>query len=158
MPRLRVCIDACFLIALYDRGDQHHEIASRHFVSLFEGELSEGNVLVAPWPILYESLGTRQVKDHRASQRLELILGRLRPQGRLHLLDDSNYRESALTHHLANRRKLSLVDRVLRAMIEETKPHFDVLLTYNTKDFQDSCAVRRMTLINEDVEDAAALL
>lgn len=63
-----VCVDAGFLIGLYDDRDQHHEIAKGHFSRLFGGG---GNRMVLPWPILYEAVSTRMVGNRNGMNRLE---------------------------------------------------------------------------------------
>jgi len=60
----RICVDAGFLIGLYDRDDQYHAIAVRQFEYLFS-ETRDRNQLIDPWPILYECLGSRHAKDKR---------------------------------------------------------------------------------------------
>ncbi|MFZ0890688.1 MAG: hypothetical protein WA005_19790 [Candidatus Binataceae bacterium] len=65
-------------------------------------------------------------------------------QGRLNLLDDSEFREQSLTEYLAeperprsHYRPLSLVDRVIRRVLSDLT--LDVLLTFNVRDFVDVC-------------------
>ena len=146
----RVCVDACFMIGLYDEGDQHHGAAVRHFDALF-GEESGRNQLVAPWPILYECLGTKFAKNPRKSTLFTQLWEYLNGFGQLVLLDDEPYRELLLHEHLkARNRALSLVDRVIRAMILDRKHFFDFFLTYNTPDFVDACRIGDIPLINQD--------
>jgi predicted nucleic acid-binding protein len=146
----RVCVDACFLIGLYDQGDQHHGTAIRHFDALF-GERSGRNQLVAPWPILYECLGTRYAKDFRKSVLFTQHWDYLNEFGQLVILDDGPFRELQLNEHLeGGNRALSLVDRVLRAMILDRERFFDFFLTYNTPDFVDACQIGDIPLINQE--------
>lgn len=66
------------------------------------------------------------------------------------LLDDRPFRELSLQEHLEeNLRPLSLVDRVLRAMIVSPNRPFDYFLAYNTGDFHDACQISGIRLINE---------
>lgn len=146
----RICVDACFLIGLYDRDDQHHGTADRHFEALF-GEESARHQLVAPWPILYECLGTRYAKDTRKSILFNRHWNYLGRAGQLVLLDDGPFRERPLIEHFETRtRALSLVDRVLRTMILDRERHFDFFLTYNTPDFADVCQIGDIPLINQE--------
>ncbi len=145
-------MDACFFIGLYDTRDQYHGVARRQFENLF-GDKSARNVLVAPWPILYESLGTRQARNTASTNLVRRDLTYLKVNRQLLLLDDSAFRQKALDSHTDDARTLSLVDRVLRGMIEQEISLFDALLTYNTKDFIDACQVRRMTLLNEKFDE-----
>ena len=149
----RVCVDACFLIGLYDKDDQYHDIAVRQFGSLF-GEESGRHQLVAPWPVLYECLGTRYARNTATIPQKRTEFTRywdyLSEGGQLVLLDDGPFREVPLSEHLAGpTRILSLVDRVLRAMILDQGRLFDFFLTYNTGDFTDACQASNIPLINE---------
>jgi predicted nucleic acid-binding protein len=151
----RVCVDACFLIGLYDQDDQHHATAIRQFSALF-GKPSAGHHLVAPWPILYECLGTRYARDPRKTALLNQHWNILQRSQRLVLLEDKPFREQSLAEQLQDRlRNLSLVDRVLRAMILDRKSLFDIFLTYNTADFADACGKRGIPLLNEKSEPLA---
>jgi predicted nucleic acid-binding protein len=145
----RVCVDSGFLIGLYDERDQHHSQAVRQFDALF-GEKSSRHLLVAPWPILYEYCGTKQAKNLIKKLRFGTYWNELERRGQLVRLDDLPYREQPLMEHMEiSSRSLSLVDRVLRAMILDKKSLFDCFLTYNTGDFVDACQLRGIPLINE---------
>jgi hypothetical protein len=145
----RICVDACFLIGLYDRDDQYHGVAIRQFEYLFS-EKAERNQLIAPWPILYECLGSRHARDPRKlvlfNQRWTSLYG----SAQLELLDDFPFREKCLAEYLGEQsRPLSLADRVLRAMIEDQQRFFDIFLTYNAGDFTDACERGAIVLMNE---------
>jgi hypothetical protein len=145
----RICVDSCFLIGLYDRDDQYHRIAVRQFEQLF-GEKSERNQIVLPWPILYECLGTRFARDPRSSVLFNQRWKSLYESSQLWLLDDTELRQKCLSDHLGPQsRPLSLVDRVLRAMIEDRQRNFDYFLTHNTGDFMDACEQAAVILLNE---------
>jgi hypothetical protein len=147
----RVGVDACFLIGLYDESDSYHPTSVVHFELLF-GEKSTRNQLVVPWPILYECCGSRQATDPKKATLLRENWSYLQRSGRLVLLDDTPFREQQLETHLTDRsRQLSLVDRVLRAMILDRRRPFDFFLTYNTGDFADACQDGRVYLLNENI-------
>lgn len=151
----RVCVDSCFLIGLYDRDDQHHTTAACHFAAFF-GESSGRNQLVAPWPILYECLGTRFARNARSSVLFNQHWNYLSESGQIVLLDDGPFRSLPLKIHIEDRtRNLSLVDRVLRAMILDEERFFDFFLTYNTGDFADACQTGGIPLINQDSASGA---
>jgi hypothetical protein len=147
----RVCVDAGFLIGLYDPTDQHHRAANEQFELIF-GEDSGRHTLLIPWPILYESLGTRFARDPIKVTSLGNTWNYLDRAERLVLLDDAPYREETLTEQIeAPSRGLSLADRVLRAMILEDEPRFDFFLTYNTGDFIDACRNAGIPLIGPEL-------
>jgi len=147
----RVCVDACFLIGLYDKDDQHHTTAIRQFEALF-GKNPERNQLIAPWPILYECLSSRFARDPRKSALLTQRWKYLSDSAQLRFLDDSLFREKCLEEHLGGQsRPLSLVDRVLRALIEDRPRPFEFFVTYNTGDFRDACERAGVYLLNEQI-------
>jgi len=147
----RVCVDAGFLIGLYDPSDQYHEAASFHFELIF-GEESGRHTLLLPWPILYESLGTRFSRDSNKVASFEKTWLYLERASRLVLLNDERYRVEPLSQQIAKTlRPLSLADRVLRAMILEGEPKFDYFLTYNAADFIDACRSSGVQLLSSDL-------
>jgi predicted nucleic acid-binding protein len=146
----RICVDACFLIGLYDADDPHHQTSVHFFNALF-GEKSAHHQLVAPWPILYECLGSRYARSARKTYLFVQHWSYLNASGQLVLLDDGPYRETPLDEHLEerSRRGLSLVDRILRAMILNKARLFDFFLTYNTSDFMDACQIGAIPLMDQ---------
>ncbi len=148
----RVCVDACFLIGLYDRNDQQHSTAIRQFDALF-GENSPRHILVVPWPILYECCGTQQAKSNSKTSLFSTFWSYLEQRGQLIRLDDLQYREGPLKEQLRMpSRSLSLADRVIRSMNLDTRSLFDYFLTYNSGDFLDACKIRGIPLLNEKSE------
>lgn len=142
-----VCLDACFLIALYDADDSYHRRALEFFVQQLDVEPAPSRLLV-PWPILYESASTRMVRQQWKIAALRAHWRKLERQGRLILVDDAPYRESALrqcfdeadkTKH--QYRPLSLVDRVIRNMLMDGSlgRQIQAFVTFNVSDFQDVC-------------------
>ncbi len=150
-----ICADAGFLIALYDPRDPHHEHASGRFEAFFAPE-SLRHVLLAPWPILYESLNTRQARRRPALQQLSTDWNILEQREQLILLSDETYRDQALRDYLEifaqGPRTLSLADRVIRAVLADSANTIDALLTYNPGDFSDVCAVQQILLIDQHYE------
>jgi len=59
------------------------------------------------------------------------------------LLDDSPYRGGAyqaVLRHTRSGSPLSLVDAILRAVIEDANVALEAMLTFNARDFADVCA------------------
>jgi predicted nucleic acid-binding protein len=102
--------------------------------------------IVLPWPIVYETLRTRLVRNRIAMQRFESQLKSLR----VDRLDDTPYREDALTlsieSSLRRRRPLSLVDCLLRLLIDDRNVQIDSFVTFNVADFSDVCRNRKIEL------------
>jgi hypothetical protein len=68
-------------------------------------------------------------------------------------LNDQEYRESALdkTIELAtdSRRNISLVDMVIRYILDDKSLNINYLVTFNVKDFIDICKKRNIEIINQ---------
>ena len=134
---LRILVDTGFWIALYDTGD------SRHARALANSDLVEEYPVVVPWPVLYEAVGTRLVK-RQGFARFENVLKRSDTL----LLDDCPYREDCLDEVFSKgKRPLSLVDSVLRHILDDTDVRIEGLLTFNPKDFSDVCARRGVEIV-----------
>lgn len=103
--------------------------------------------VVLPWPILYETLRTRFVRNKAALGRFESYLKR----PHLIYLDDSPYREAAfdlsLESSLRRSRPLSFVDCAIRLILEDVNAKIDYLITFDRGDFVDVCRRRRIELI-----------
>jgi predicted nucleic acid-binding protein len=141
---MNVCLDACFLIGLYDPRDQHHRRAAELFADLFE--VPSPHVAILVWPVLFESVSTRLVKQKVPTTQMERDLRILRTGRRLDYLDDSPYRERALEacfreldRSPSAYRALSLTDRVLRSVLSDVDNRVDAILTFNEGDFADVC-------------------
>lgn len=132
--------DTCFWFAFFDKRDQYHTIA------LSKADLIESIPLAVPWPCLYETLNTAFLKDSITMQRFEDLLKR--PSVRL--FDDHDYRDDAfnLVADWSKRkhRTISLVDMVVRLMLEDAKLRIGYLFTFNPRDFIDVCTTNRIEL------------
>ena len=124
-------VDTGYFIALHDERDEHYATAKQH------QHLLELHSVVLPWPILYETINTRFAKRPGVLMQIDAIVAKRNTL----LLDDSPYRETAYRQVLefSRKRPLSLVDVVLRAVIEDVNVHVSALLTFNTGDFYDVC-------------------
>jgi predicted nucleic acid-binding protein len=102
--------------------------------------------IVVPWPILYETLGTRFMRSRPAMERFEQEIR----SPRIVMIDDTPYRDDALRlaldWSLRRGRALSLVDCVLRLLLDDVQTRIQYLVTFNQRDFVDVCAARRIEL------------
>ncbi|AFM26478.1 hypothetical protein [Desulfomonile tiedjei] len=134
-------VDTGFWISLLDKRDPHYTEAQPKAERLFRFHC------IFPWPILYETLRTRYVRRPLAVRKFESFLKR--PGATL--LDDTKYRDEALTvtleDELRGGRGLSLVDNVLRMIIEDPAVRVDCIFTFNTGDFVDVCTKHRVEMI-----------
>jgi predicted nucleic acid-binding protein len=134
-------LDTGFWYALYDRRDCHY-IEAQELIDL----LDNFNLII-PWPCLYETLNTRFVKRHEWLDSFSAYLTR---SNTVHLQDEE-YRESALgkvfTHKIPAL-SLSLVDEVIRNMLQDPNIKIDAMITFNQSDFYEICYSRRIELIS----------
>jgi hypothetical protein len=67
------------------------------------------------------------------------------------LLDDSKYREASLEYVFAEARRkkrdISLVDTVIRLVLEDINVRVDGLVTFNRRDFAEICARRNIEIV-----------
>ena len=123
-------VDTGFFIAMYDERDAHHTEAQD------KRKLLDVHAIILPWPVLYETINTRFARRQRIMARFDTLI----TSSNTALLDDSPYRIEAYRSVLRNvRRPLSLVDAVLRAIIEDTNVAVAAMLTFNQRDFNDVC-------------------
>jgi len=145
-------LDSSFLFALYgNEGDQTLD-ADKSFRDIFS---RSGNVLLVPWPIVYESFNTQFSGDRRRVQRLDSEWIQLEKQGHLEFVDDALFRPTtmldwrrAVTQTGKKRdRGLSLVDRVLMAIMQDRTISVEAILTFDLEDFRGFCAKRNIEII-----------
>ncbi len=126
--------------AMFDPKDQYwgRTTEKEEFLDLFG--------LVVPWPTMYETLRTTMVKNRPAVQRLKEYLSR----HHVVFLDDSPYRRGALEQvfspALHEFRRLSMVDCMIRLMLEDVNVRVKYLATFNERDFADVCHKRRIEM------------
>ena len=123
-------VDTGFFIAMYDERDAHHAEAQD------KQKLLAVYAVILPWPVLYETINTRFSRRRRIMARFDAII----TSSNTALLDDSPYRVEAYQAVARNvRRPMSLVDAVLRGIIEDTNVAVTAMLTFNKRDFNDLC-------------------
>ena len=147
-----ICADSSFLIGLYDEKDKFHDQASDYFRHYFP---NGNNRLIIPWPIVYEAVSTRMVRNKRGLSRLESDWKLLAAQQQLHLLSDLPFREGVVDECFdelkkppVQYRKLSAVDRVIRRILSDPNIQITAFLTFNPKDFVDVCKAFRRELLS----------
>lgn len=146
-----ICVDTGFLIALYSIDDSKHQKAIDHFKDYFENKL---NSILIPWPILYETLRTKFIKNQAILTELMNDWSKLEASKQLILCDDSDYRLTAFKEYSSEikrgfnqYRSLSLTDRVIRNMLREPNLNINALITFNIGDFSDVCTYVKCELI-----------
>ena len=133
-------IDTGFFFALHTANDNHHATARTK-----EKLLDDANIIL-PWPVLYETLNTSFVKNWESIDWLDRWI----KSPNTVLIDDSKYRSDCYNNVLATskrNRPISLVDVVLRAVIEDENVRVSAILTFNPKDFVDVCRKHRVEML-----------
>jgi predicted nucleic acid-binding protein len=129
----------------YALCDPRDRTVSQEVVDELYARLNVHSILI-PWPVLYETLRTGFVRNRLAMERFEREL----KSPRVTLLDDAPYRADALAHSiewsLRRGRPLSMVDCVLRLLLDDVQAKIRYLVTFNQGDFVDVCAARRIEL------------
>ncbi len=137
-----VLVDTGVWYALSDPTDR---IVSEEVVDAIQARIEVHSVVV-PWPIAYETLRTSFVRKRLALERFEQKL----KSPRVILIDDSPYREDALElsieSSLRGQRPLSMVDCLMRILLDDINVNIHYLATFNARDFVDVCTRRRIEL------------
>jgi predicted nucleic acid-binding protein len=136
----KVLIDSGFWMALYSSKDQHHTQANN-----LVQYLDLANVII-PFPTLYEFVNTKFMGNNLAKMNFEMILQR----DNVSLIDDESLKDDALRitfEENSKKRELSLVDNVIRLMLEDKNYKIDSLITFNEEDFFDICQKRDIEIL-----------
>jgi predicted nucleic acid-binding protein len=140
-PHSTLLVDAGFWLALLEERDPYAAEAQVKADAILAARY------VVPWPTLYETLRTRLVRRKDRVRRFEVLLKR--PNALL--LDDTPYRDDCLENVLlmahTRGRDLSLVDAVICAVLDDVNIGLDGLVSYNARDFADTCWRRQILLL-----------
>jgi len=127
--------------AMFDRHDPHHGEAKdkADVLDLFQ--------IVLPWPTLYETLRTKFVRNSLALGQFERFL----KSPNVTYLDDAAFRdaafEMAFESSLRRGRPLSMVDCLIRLLLEDVNTRVSYLVTLNERDFADVCRRKGVGII-----------
>jgi predicted nucleic acid-binding protein len=137
----RVLADTGVWYAMFDPKDQYAPDVEE------KAEILDVCRLVVPWPTMYETLRTRLVRNRDATRQLASYLKR----PNVEYVDDGPYRDAALdlafSSSLTYFRPLSMVDCLMRLLLDDVEIKVDALATFNPRDFVDICDKRRIELI-----------
>ena len=138
---MNVLIDTGFWYAFYDDKDQYH-IKAIGMMSILERH----HILI-PYPSLYETMDTRFSKRKNWMSHFHSLI--MSP--RCSLIPDDKYKHETLRitfdSSLERNRPISLVDMVIRQMLDDTNLNVQAIVTFNPEDFSDVCRARRKNLI-----------
>lgn len=137
-------IDTGVWLSLVDRNDN---AASRADIDAID-ELLQDHRIVLPWPVGFETLRTKLARKRIAMQALERRL----KSPLVEWVEDQPYRADALemTFDSAIRggRALSMVDCLMRLMLDDLSLKINYLATWNARDFEDVCQPRRIVILD----------
>jgi predicted nucleic acid-binding protein len=136
-----VIVDTGVWYAMFDSRDPNHGQA------LEKAELLGVLMVAVPWPIAYETLRTRFVRNKLALKQFETFL----KSPTVEFVDDEPFRDAAfslsLESSLRRSRPLSMVDCLIRLMIIDDNTRIGYLATFNARDFIDVCLPNRVEIL-----------
>ena len=133
--------DTGFWFAMCDQHDQYHPDSSRY------EDYLERVTIVIPWPCMYETLNTRFVSCATTFTKFERCLKKYA----IEYVDDHPYRDPAYEQTMnfarIGKRPFSLVDMIIRFMLDDDNLKKHYLLTFNKEDFRDVCSSKRIEML-----------
>lgn len=148
---MNVLVDTCFWYSyLCTKAQDRHPKASEIYRYLD----NLNAIFIIPYPTLYETINTKLLRDKYKNEAM-WFMKQLNSNPRFVRIQDDKYRDIAYQYTMSetNQRGISLVDNVIRVMLENSVDlHIDALLTFNTKDFVDVCSKRNIMLYDENFE------
>lgn len=137
----RILIDTGFWYAFFDKKDCHKNEAEHIANRYFDSPAYE---ILVPFPTMYELLRTKFVKNKTALAEIKQLF----LNGRITKINDDRYRELALDLTLSeDKRNISLVDNIIRLMLDDKDVGVKGLVTFNVGDFQDVCLKNRVEIL-----------
>ena len=134
-----IVIDTGFWFALFDDRDHYHEDALLSF------EYITPHILIIPWPTLYETLNTRFSRRQSWTDEFNRII----KSHSVYYISDNDYKEVSLNYFFNEKqRRFSLVDIIIRNILEDDSIKIDAILTFNKPDFIDICYKKGIELFN----------
>ena len=131
-----ILVDTGVWYAIFDPRDRPSD---REAINELAEQITSMTVVI-PWPITYETLCSRFVKNRLALEGFERLL----KSPKTVFLDDTPYRNAALDHSISSSlqlgRPLSLTDCLLRVVLDAPETRINYFATYNLRDFHDVCA------------------
>lgn len=143
-----ILVDTGFWFALLGtRQDELKPIAEK----IFERIKQNQDTLIIPFPTLYETVNTKLLRDKNKAAA-DWFLAQLNTNPLFLKVYDDVYRDDAfaITCSIRNR-GISLVDNILRVMMDDDSRKIDALITFNTGDFVDVCTRRGIDLIDQKI-------
>ena len=142
---MNVLIDTGFWYAYYNERDPYHDKAVNMMPFL------EKHTIIIPYPSLYEKINTRFAKRKEWMDSFKVII--LSPM--CLLINDEKYKKEALSMTMETciekGRPISLVDMVIRQMLDDVNLKSDAIVTFNPGDFYDICLRNKIRIISNSI-------
>ncbi len=136
-------MDSGFLYALYSPRNEpdRFKLARNYIDKLFANGESSKHRLLLLWPILYETLNSRFVRDKKVMLRFQNEFGHFKRNNQVDLIDDLPFREAGLSLLLNNKlnQPFSLVDIMIQMYVSQNKAGISGILTFDHRDFAEFC-------------------
>lgn len=132
-----IIVDSGFWIALFTKNDANHDIAC-----VIEEE-TKNDCLLLPYPTMYEFVNTQLTRNENRVINFKRFL----KSTRIQFIDDKEYRDDALNLVLSSNRHYSMVDQVIRLMLDDVHLKIDALAGFNYGDFRDICYKRNIEIL-----------
>lgn len=126
----RLIVDTGIWYALLDKAD------SRAIYADTIKEIFDKHQLIVPFPSLYETINTKLIKN-KYNQAVGLFYY-LNNSQKVILIPDDDYRDKALetvNSNLNKKKQYSLVDTIIRLMMEDNSLGDIAVMTFNVGDF-----------------------
>lgn len=140
---MNVLVDTGFWFAYYDNSDSFHQVA----VSIMD-LLDNHNILI-PFPSLYETINTRFSKKKKWMEHFKALIN----NPNCTLISDDSYKEMTLelsmNSAIEKDRAISMVDMIIRQMLDDVNLRSDALITFNPEDFADVCRKKNKVMISD---------
>lgn len=140
--QVNILVDSCFWIALYTP-----EEVILHERALELAKDLENNIILIPYPTLYEFINTRLARRKESLYAFEKVL--LQPN--VKKISDEVYKETALIEvfklNVTRTSSVSLIDETLRQMIMDKTLKIDYLVTFNKSDFLYPCQINKVDIL-----------
>ncbi len=138
-----ILVDTGFWFGLYDSRDNYFKQANELI-----DYLTLAQILI-PFPTIYETINTRFSKNQIGIKSFEKLIN----QPNVSLVNDNEYKDKALEltfeSSIRLKKPYSLVDMILRLMLDDTNLKIDYLISFNPSDFFDVCSKRNIEIITE---------
>ena len=126
----RIIVDSCVWYACFDKTDTNYRYSEkiRNVLKIHD--------IIIPFPTLYETVNTRFVKINYG--QMNGLFNYINNPSKVYLVDDSSYKEKAVSlvfSNVNNRYSYSLVDMIIRLMMEDISLGNIAVMTFNVKDF-----------------------